>query len=175
MVIYNYAYALFEKASENNIINDINEEFSTFIKILQNDEKNTEKWFNLLTRPDISISEKNKLIDELDVFSKLFLSFLKVLVKNGVLIQIERIYAYFINLTKKENKVIMVTATFSRKPTNKAKLELIEHLQKYFNTQSIDVTIAIDRNLLGGYKITYDGDTLDSSFKMQLERLKYSI
>ena len=175
MTIYNYAYALYEKASEEDCVNIINEEFHTLISIIENNEKLINKWFDILRRPDISLNQKYLLIDELDGFSDLFLNFLKIVVKDNVSMYLDNIYSYFLNLIKKENELILVTATFGRKPSKKAQNEVMENLKIYFDTDNIDLTILIDKNILGGYKITYDGNTLDSSYKMQLERLKDSI
>lgn len=168
-----YAKALFEtsrkKSDQDEILKNF-ESLSTFLK------KNTEVERILLS----SILNKKRL-DEVwqEVGKKMklvpfFLSFIRVLAKEGRLPLLHAIYEKYQTLIHFYNNERALTVLSSYPLTNKEKSGLQKSLSQIF-TEKISMTFAIDETILSGIVVKTDTFVLDASYRIQLKQLSQAL
>lgn len=96
--------------------------------------------------------------------------FVLILQKNNKLKKIEYIIEEFVNYSKKQEGIKIITIETSRKLED----AVLKKLKKTFGEKS-EITEVINKDLLGGIKIKVDDLVYDASLKIQLARLKQSL
>jgi F-type H+-transporting ATPase subunit delta len=96
--------------------------------------------------------------------------FFLVLQKNNKIKKIEYIIDEFIRYSKKQSGI----KTIKIESVQKVNENVVEKIKKLFG-QTAEVSNIINKELLGGMKITVDDTAYDASVKTQLQRLKQSL
>lgn len=165
----NYGYALFDLATEEGLESLIQDEFSEINGIL----KNNHEFIQLLLNPRISVSEKNEVLDEIfkDKIHPYLLSILKILTENGDASLISLCSTEFSKCYYKEKNILLVTAISAVELNEDQKQRIISKLEKKMN-KSIILENIVDQTCIGGIRLTYHGNMIDSSIKNRFEKLQ---
>ncbi|CCV64813.1 F-ATPase subunit delta [Alteracholeplasma palmae J233] len=166
-----YADALFEIAVKQQKLDEYAEEFDRFYSLV----KDNPKWIELMDSPILRKDKKRKMIFELPSFSPMFLQFLSTIAENGHIKFYQNIYDKWLSLTSAEQKIAHVTLYTATKPTKKKLDSLKEEIKPYFPDLTIKFDVIIDKSLIKGIKIVYQGKSIDRSVKNQLRKLESSI
>lgn len=101
--------------------------------------------------------------------------FVAVLVSNNHLSQIDKILESFGTIWNRENGLIEAEI----KTANKLDKDVIKILQDYVGklagVSDIKTTEIIDKSLLGGFVVKYEGKLIDNSLKTKLQALKNNL
>lgn len=166
-----YAQALFDLVMKNECLDEVIHDFETFVGAINNNLA----WLNLMDSPMIKRKQKYKMIEELSDFHPIFLNFLKVLIKNRAITSYESIYERWRVLAWEEQRIAHVRIV-TAKPLTVQQLNIIrEELWGWIEDKEIDMEIIIDKRLLGGIRIFYQGQTIDRSLRAQLKELNSTL
>ena len=166
-----YANALFEVASENDVIDDVREQLGQFADEL--DENRDLQVF--LFSPYFSSQEKKdgirKIVEGAD---ERFLNFLELLAERHRMPAIFRIRRAYDALWREENKLLPVTAT-SAVELDEA---LVEGVGKRIEEQTgkkVELTSKVNPDVLGGLVLQVGNMVLDASIRNRLEQLRKQV
>ena len=135
-----------------------------------------EEYLSLLSAPVLSGSEKVQMVNQ--VFEgrvlPLVLNFLKVLAENGrfdcfaeIAKQVKEMY-----LSSRGIKEAIVTTAKELSDDQVSKLK--EALSKKLNAEVL-IDQKVDKNLLGGIRVEFDGKQLDASVAARLRQIEHTI
>jgi len=162
----NHAKALFELASEANKIDLIQYQFESF----KDELKASSTWVDMMDSPMILFSDKVKKIDALP-YDGLFLSFLKMLAEKNQMHAIFEIFSQWNQRVRNYLKIAHVNI-ISAKPLSKdLEMRLHDAIQQTFPHHSVSLHMHVDKHLIGGLKVIYQGQALDRSVARELEEL----
>jgi F-type H+-transporting ATPase subunit delta len=166
-----YAHALFEVASEHEVIDDVREQLGQFADELS-DNRDLQVF---LFSPYFSSQEKKdgigKIVDGAD---ERFLNFLELLAERHRMPAIFRIRRAYDGLWREENKLLPVTVTSA--------IELDEGLVKGLGERieeqtgkKVELTSRVDPDVLGGLVLQVGNMVLDASIRNRLEQLRKQV
>ena len=98
-----------------------------------------------------------------------------MLMKDYQIRSYESIYEEFLILARKEQSVAFVRVIVA-KPLNSDQIAVLkDELYGWFENMDIELEIIIDKRLLGGIRIMYQGQTIDRSFYSELQELRANL
>lgn len=101
--------------------------------------------------------------------------FVEVLITNNHVSQLDKIIDSFSAIWNRENKVIEAEI----KTANKLDKEVIKMLQDYVaklaGVSDIKTVETVDKTLLGGFVVKYEGKLIDNSLKTKVQTLKNNL
>ena len=166
-----YANALFEVASEQEVIDEIREQLGQFADEL---DQNRDLQIFLFS-PYFSSQEKKdgirKIVEDAD---ERFLNFLELLAERHRMPAIFRIRRAYDALWREENKLLPVTVTSAIDLDE----SLVEGLGKRIEEQTgkkIELTSQVDPDVLGGLVLQVGNMVLDASIRNRLEQLRKQV
>ena len=166
-----YANALFEVASEQEVIDEIREQVGQFADEL---DQNRDLQIFLFS-PYFSSQEKKdgirKIVEDAD---ERFLNFLELLAERHRMPAIFRIRRAYDALWREENKLLPVTVTSAIDLDE----GLVEGLGKRIEEQTgkkIELTSQVDPDVLGGLVLQVGNMVLDASIRNRLEQLRKQV
>ena len=166
-----YANALFEVASEQEVIDEIREQLGQFADEL---DQNRDLQIFLFS-PYFSSQEKKdgirKIVEDAD---ERFLNFLELLAERHRMPAIFRIRRAYDALWREENKLLPVTVTSAIDLDE----SLVEGLGKRIEEQTgkkIELTSHVDPDVLGGLVLQVGNMVLDASIRNRLEQLRKQV
>jgi F-type H+-transporting ATPase subunit delta len=166
-----YAHALFEVASEHEVIDDVREQLGQFADEL--DQNRDLQLF--LFSPYFSSQEKKDGIGKIvDGAEEHFLNFLELLAERHRMPAIFRIRRAYDALWREENKLLPVTVTSA------VELDegLVEGLGERIEEQTgkkVELTSRVDPDVLGGLVLQVGNMVLDASIRNRLEQLRKQV
>ncbi len=166
-----YGNALFLLAKEEGITEQIKEEAKTVTELLSK----YPKYMTLLDTPAVSTSEKTALIDA--AFSDLhihLLSFLKILVSKRSVYLFSRAYAAYCGAYDEDNNILHAHAVTAVALSDTQTKALTAKLCK-ITGKNVVLNNTVDKTLVGGVRLQFDGKQLDSSIEAQLATLRQSL
>lgn len=167
MIQNEYAKALYELAVEENKVELIFECLKAVV--LSTEDK---EYLKVMSSPFISGEDKKLMI--VSIYKSLdqtFINFLKVLIDNNRFSLISEIYESYKNLIL-ESKSIVCADVYSVDYLNNQHIASIKTiLEKKYNKEIL-INNIVDKNLVGGLKITINGEIIDLSVKSSLSKLK---
>ena len=145
-----------------------------FLTILENFasgiEEKTNKFF---AHPKISRLDKKTMLENV-LQDKLLLNFIKVLVDNDRFFLIQAIVLEYKNILDKLNKLMNVVV-ISNNPLTKVNLEKIRKKLKSTYNKKIEIKEEIDKSIIGGFRIEFEGNIIDETINRQLEDIKSTL
>ncbi len=162
----NHAKALFVLAQEKDIIDTIQYQFESFSEEL----KNSNQWIDLMDSPMIPMSEKVSKIDCLP-YDALFLSFLKLLAEKNQMHGLFDIFYSWKNLVRAKLKIAHVNVISAKKLSKEMEMRLLDTIKPTFPNHSVSLHMHVDKTIIGGIKVVYQGQALDRSVARELEEL----
>jgi F-type H+-transporting ATPase subunit delta len=166
-----YANALFEVASENDVIDDVREQLGQF-----SDELSESRDLQVfLFSPYFSSQEKKdgirKIIDGAD---ERFLNFLELLAERHRMPAIFRIRRAYDALWRQENKLLPVTVTSAVELDEGLVKGLGERIEEQTG-KKVELTSKVDADVLGGLVLQVGNMVLDASIRNRLEQLRKQV
>jgi|SRR5688500_11241876 len=129
---------------------------------------------NVFSNPAITHANKEKVLGDLIAKtkpSKTTANFLKVLLQNGRLNDIGEINTRFASVLEERSGVVSAEITSARELPDAERADFEQNLEKITGKQ-VNISFAVDENLIGGV-ITRIGSTVyDGSVKTKLENLR---
>lgn len=166
-----YALAIFELATELNIVNDVKDELNALIELLNDEEIN-----KVLNSLSINIDNKKEIINNsLIGFNEITLNFINVLLDNKRFYLINNIYEEYNSLILNSKETNIIDVYSSTKLTNKQIEKLKPSIISQLGVKNIIINNIIDENLIGGIKICAKDKIIDLSAKNSLAKLKNSL
>lgn len=164
-----YAQALFSLAQEENNVNEIYKDLTLIYKVISKDLT----YLNIFNISSVSKEEKRQLI--LNAFesyvSKTVCDFLCLLVDKGRTKLLPSIIPCFRELYNDYYEIVDVSVTTSIPLDNRMK-ERIIHKIKGMVSKNIILHEKIDKDILGGIIVEYNGARIDVSAKKELDNMK---
>lgn len=166
-----YANALFEVASENDVIDDVREQLGQFADEL---DRNRDLQVFLFS-PYFSSQEKKdgirKIIDGAD---ERFLNFLELLAERHRMPVVFRIRRAYDALWREENKLLPVTVTSAVELDEGLVKGLGERIEEQTG-KKVELTSKVDPDVLGGLVLQVGNMVLDASIRNRLEQLRKQV
>jgi F-type H+-transporting ATPase subunit delta len=166
-----YAHALFEVASENDVIDDVREQLGQFAEEL--DENRDLQIF--LFSPYFSSQEKKdgirKIVEDAD---DRFLNFLELLAERHRMPAIFRIRRAYDALWREENKLLPVTVTSAVELDEGLVQGVGERIEEQTG-KKVELTSKVDPDVLGGLVLQVGNMVLDASIRNRLEQLRKQV
>lgn len=172
MLAREYATAIFELASSNNVLTEVENEFNTLMLAIDENED----FMKVLTYPRISSKQKKECITNVcKGMNDTFVDFLYVLIDNNRIGNIKEIHEEFTNLINEKNNMLIVDVVSASK-LDASQLKALEaKLSLYFGGKHISINPLIDETLIGGIKVIANGKSIDFSLNNKLQELKDNI
>lgn len=163
-----YAEALFMLSEESGK----REEYSSSLETVRTLMRENPEYLELLASPAIPLSERCAAIDEaFGTMPEDIVSFLKILCENSHVRTVCECIDEFFKLVMEASRRVLATVTSAVELSNEQKRALCAKLEKV-SGKSVDAVYTVDKNLIGGLKIEFDGKTFDGSVKQHLGKVK---
>jgi F-type H+-transporting ATPase subunit delta len=166
-IAHQYALAVFSLARESKREFDFIDCLNDFVCGL------SEETYKFFAHPKISKAEKKAVLASV-IKDLLLLHFVKVLVDNDRFSIIEAIKLSYKDILDNLNKVMNVTVVSNKQLTESNLDRIIKKLKKTYN-RNIVIQTQIDTNIVGGFRIEFDGNIIDETINKQLAELKASL
>jgi len=162
-----YAVAIYDIASDNDKVKEIHETLNSIMETyLENKDFRT-----LVDHPLISLEEKKafvkKVLPNLDEIESVIVDYL---IDKNRLDDIRFIVAEYLKIYYERNQIVNVEATFALEASESQKDKLIKTLEKKTG-KKINLTVKVDKSIIGGGIIKIGDEITDGSIKRQLETL----
>ncbi|MCK4463176.1 MAG: ATP synthase F1 subunit delta [Candidatus Omnitrophica bacterium] len=168
-----YAQALFRYAKENNIEDDIKNEYESLCSVFEEHPD----YKKIFVSPHLTRKEKIELVEDLKKnlnLSDAFTSFLKVLVEANRFAIIRGVFLKYKDLYALKKGIIRVNV-YSAKDLLREKIEELKSILKKRFRKEIEIKNIVDEEILGGLKIEVEDSLIDASLKGKLNGIKESI
>ena len=165
-----YSLALYELASEKNLLKEIEVNSSTFLNLIS---RNT-GFDSTIKDPTLSRDVLLNIIDKISGISNLeglFKNFLNFLVTKRRFFYVEKILKSFLEICS-EKRGELKAEIKSAKELSKNEIEKITHeLSSNFNSK-IKLNYKYDQSLIGGLVVQVGSTMIDTSIKSKLQQIK---
>ncbi len=161
-----YAKALMEIAEEKNVVEEIAYQFDELNEIIRVNKT----WMRMMASPMLSNEQKSKNIDELGL-SKYLAYMLKKLAFDNQMMLIDDIYPAWINILREKNNIAHLNVYSANELTDKQIEKLSKKLKPRFKNQTIEIHVKVRKDIIGGLRIVYQGQSLDQSIARELDEL----
>lgn len=163
-----YARALFEVASERDLLDEIREQLDQFVDALRESHDLQVFFFS----PYFSSEEKKDALGRvLDGAEETFMSFLEMLVERHRMPVLFRIRANYERLWDEAHKVLPVSVT-SAVELDESTLDEIGGRIGEQTDQRVELTATADPEILGGIIVRVGNSILDASLRGRLDQLR---
>ena len=168
-----YALALFELASENSEIDEIENKVSL---LLDTCNKNLE-FINFLKNPTYQLDAQIKVFTEISKImdlNKTLNNFLQLIINKRRIYFLDKILEKFIKLNSKRKGKIDAILVSSKDLSQEEKNDINQEISNAIKS-NLDFTYKIDKNLISGIKIQVGSLLIDTSVSNKLKRIKQSM
>jgi len=144
------------------------------VKMLKELFKENEEFMHLISSYFLQDEEKEKIIDSIYNENENIKNFIKVIMKNKRINEIDKIFKEFI---KSCNEILKIKdgIIYSVDKLNNEEISKIEKgIENKLNC-SVELENLIDEKLIGGVKVIVEDKIFDGSIKNKLEKLKDSL
>jgi F-type H+-transporting ATPase subunit delta len=162
-----YAEALFTMALEDNSIAQTLDSFQKFTNAIDADIT------KFLNHPKITKKDKKKIV-EATVQNHLVKHFIFVLIDNHRIDLIHDVLLEFQKIIDNQNKVMKVQVFSKTTLSEQQQKQLIQNLSKKHNRE-IELENIVDKTIVGGLRIEYDGMILDDTINNYLHSLQANL
>ena len=166
-----YARALFEVATERDVLDEVHDELGQFADVL-NDRRDTAIFF---FSPYFSSEEKkdglHRMVSGAD---PAFMNFLEALIERHRMPAIFRIRGRFEELWDDEKKLLPVDVTSAVKLDDSTVKSIGDRIGEQTGT-TIELSTIVDPEILGGIVLRVGNFVLDASIRNRLEQLRKQV
>ena len=164
-----YAQALFEVGEETQTTNELYQELSELVVIL-NENKDL---YNFLKSPLIGREDKKNVMNNIfeDQLSKNMNNFLKIVIDKDRMSVIEKIKESYKRLLNDKNNVLEGTAITAVALSEAEIKDLEKNLSKKYN-KNVTLTNVVDETILGGVLVKLGNEEIDGTVRTRLSNIK---
>ena len=168
-----YALALFELASENSEIENIENKVSLLLKFC----KDNSDFNNFLKNPTNQIQIQSKVFEEISKimeFKKTLSNFIQLIINKRRIYFLDKILEKYIKLCSKKKGKLSAILISSKELSQDERKKLNQDISKAIKS-NIDFIFKTDKNLISGIKIQVGSLLIDTSVSNKLKRIKSSM
>ena len=165
-----YSLALYELASENNLLEKIEDQCSSIIDLISSNEN----FFNLIKDPTCNKEELFKVINKIsdnNNFEILFKNFLSFLIMKKRFFYVEQILKSFIEICSKKRGELKAELKSAKKLSDNEISKITEELTQNFSSK-IKLNYKHDESLIGGLIVQVESTMVDTSIKNKLKQIE---
>ena len=164
-----YAKALFDFALELNKVDEIFQD----VNLIDKTFKENNELCHIINMPIVKTDKKIAIINQIfqSQISDITSNYLKLILKKGRETQIDVICSEFVKLYKKNKNIITLKIT-SVDTLPQTTIDTLVEKVKEFTQANIQVELAINPSIIGGYKLHFNDYFIDSSIKGSLDKLR---
>lgn len=166
-VAFQYAEALYFLANESKKTDAVKHAYHDFLAIYK------QTLSPYLLHPKLTKYEKKTIIEPLKT-DKLLQDFLFVLIDQHRMDLVGDVYEIFLSLVDHQNDLLRVKV-FSSKPLSEKQLINIKQALNHRLKRTIEIENIVDPKIVGGIKITYEGQVLDNTINHFIKSLSDAI
>ena len=163
-----YAKAIFSLANENDMSSRVHEDMLFYINLSSNEKSFSE----MLANSVINTKSKHDIILSLNnntsVFSKNLIGLLISNKRLSILVDVCNAYKSLYETANDMTKAIVVTAVPITNSIKEAALTKISSI----SSKKVEINNVIDKNILGGFILRYDGKEYNASLSNKLQKIK---
>ena len=165
-----YSLALFELAEENNLLIKIEDQASSFLNLINNNND----FCNFVKDPTINQEDLLKIINTIlknNKFNELFQNFLNFLIQKRRFFYVENILKSFIETCSRKRGEIKAELRSAKNLSDNEITEIRELLTKNFSSK-INLDYKYDESLIGGLIVQVGSTMVDTSIKNKLQQIE---
>ena len=164
-----YAQALFEVGEETQTTNELYQELSELVVIL-NENKDL---YNFLKSPLIGREDKKNVMKNIfeNQLSKNMNNFLKIVIDKDRMSAIVNIQESYKNLLNDKNNILEGTVITAVALNEKEIKDLEKNLSTKYN-KNVTLTNVVDETILGGVLVKLGNEEIDGTIRTRLYRMK---
>ena len=168
-VTVRYAKALIELASEQNVLNEVSNDFSVLAEAI----KQYEGFEQYISNPGFSSSEKFGKVESIfsESFNALSIKFIQLVFNNNREEYLKDLCRNIVAMAMEIRGIISANLTTAKKLDS----TLIEKLKKIFESEikaDLQLSTEINEELIGGFVFTIDGQQYDASVASKINAIK---
>ena len=165
-----YSLALYELASEANLLIKVEENSSAFLTLISNNEELDNLIKDPTAKQDTLINIINKISEnfKLEILFKNFVSFL---ITKRRFFYIEKILRSFIEICSEKRGELKAEIKSAKQLTQEEINKIIEELSNNFNSK-IKLNYKHDQSLIGGLVVQVGSTMVDTSIKNKLQQIE---
>ena len=163
-----YAKALFQSASEKNILDQVNNDMELLAQACK-----LEEFQYMLVVPTLKPSEKLKLMDAIfrSKISETALSLIKLVVDNKREVFLPAIARNFRSLFRKAMKISSASLVTAEQVDDRSLQSIKDMLARVYDS-SVELTTRVDEEVIGGFVLTIENMQYDASVATSLKNFR---
>ena len=150
---------LFDLKPSEKSVDDARETFSVCPELCE-----------VLADPTVSATEKSGVVDRL--FPEDLRNFLKVMIENGHIEKIDEIFDAYNHCLNESRNILEAKLYCVNKPDETVVGNFRETLKKKFGVSDVLIETAVDKSLIGGYRLLVNGVEYDKSVSGTIKALQ---
>ena len=165
-----YSLALYELASENNVLSQVEDQSSSILNLISS----SEDFLGLIKDPTISQEGLLKVIDKIsndNKFESLLKNFLSFLITKRRFFYVEQILKSFIETCSQKRGELKAELTSAKDLTEDEVSSIKEELTENFSSK-IKLNYKYDKSLIGGLIVQVGSTMVDTSIKNKLQQIE---
>jgi F-type H+-transporting ATPase subunit delta len=165
-----YSLALFELASENDILSQVEDQSSSILSLISS----SKDFSNLIKDPTNSQDDLLKILDRIsndNKFENLFKNFLSFLITRRRFFYVEQILKSFIETCSKKRGELKAELKSAKELSSDEISKITEELTKNFSSK-IKLNYKHDQSLIGGLVVQVGSTMVDTSIKNKLQQIE---
>ncbi len=165
-----YSLALYELASENNVIAQVENQSSSILNLIVS----SKDFSYLIKDPTCNQEELLKVINSIsenNKFENIFKNFLSFLVIKRRFFYLEQILKSFIEICSQKRGELKAELKSAKELSNDEILKITDELTKNFKFK-IKLNYKYDKDLIGGLMIQVGSTMVDTSIKNKLQQIE---
>lgn len=167
-----YAKALYKFAAEKDATNDVYLLMNRLEEAFQNNRQLQEA----ISNPFIPVEKKNELLQTaVGEKNAIFVDFIKLLADNNRLDLIRSVALSYAELYRKENHIHLVNITSAAPLSDADRKRLTDMIEKHIGDATAQYTFDVNPDLIAGFVIRIDNESLDASVRNELKQLRQSL
>ncbi|MFP4017882.1 MAG: ATP synthase F1 subunit delta [Bacteroidales bacterium] len=171
LITVRYAKALLLKGKEDNQLNEIQGD----IHIVENTFSENENLYDVIQQPTILPSKKLSIIHNIfdnRLQTTTVLEFISLVIKNKREYYLKDMFRNFIDLYNIDQGIKAASITTAVTLESEEEAVVKNFIKKNFNAREINLSVCVDRNIIGGFIIQVNDQLLDASVRRQLELIR---
>ncbi len=165
-----YSLALYELASENNILSQVEDQSSSLLNLISS----SKDFSNLIKDPTNSQEDLLKVIENIsndNKFESLFKNFLHFLVTKRRFFYVEQILKNFIETCSQKRGELKAELKSAKELSSDEISKITDELTKNFSSK-IKLNYKYDESLIGGLVLQVGSTMVDTSIKNKLQQIQ---
>lgn len=167
-----YAKALYKFAAEHDATTQI---YSLMQRIEQAFESNHDLQ-NVIANPFVSLEQKTGLImTAAGEQSSILADFIKLLSNNNRLDTFRSVALAYLTLYRQEKNIHLVNITSAAPLSEPDRRRIVDMIEKHIGNATAQYTFDVNPDLIGGFVVRVDNESLDASVRNELKQLRQKL